>query len=275
MASQRRKTKQLERPALTKVDLSAHDVDISLVDQPVFLMKVPEVLYDVLHAAAERDQELARVEVKLPPNKKRIGTLKVSAEVFEGMDPEDVSAIPKAFDIRFEEPMGHRVFTEGPDGKTALVGIVTDYANVMPDIKDQAYAKYARNQHESRFKVEKKVAGVLNADEAPRPKDDFVGVMAVRNVEREKELEELNAAGFLGAFERKKYISVDLLQEIFPKRTRADLRRHLREHCDYIRSGPNHGTYVLKGFLRGPEDIIGVEDDADAYEEATLPTARK
>ena len=44
------------------------------------------------------------------------GTLKVSAEVFEGMDPEDVSAIPKAFDIRFEEPMGHRVFTEGPDG---------------------------------------------------------------------------------------------------------------------------------------------------------------
>ncbi len=91
---------------------------------------------------------------------------------------------------------------------------------------------------------------MLNADEAPRPKDDFVGVMAVRNVEREKEvrakldrrrctcrmfptfrvllwllqLEELNAAGFLGAFERKKYISVDLLQEIFPKRTRVRRR---------------------------------------------------
>jgi hypothetical protein len=38
----------------------------------------------------------------------------------------------------------------------AFEGIVTESANVVPDMKDPAYAKYARAQHESRFKVEKR-----------------------------------------------------------------------------------------------------------------------
>ncbi len=41
-------------------------------------------------------------------------------------------------------------------GKTVIVGVVTEAGTVVPNIKDPAYAKYARNQRESRFKVEKK-----------------------------------------------------------------------------------------------------------------------
>ena len=45
----------------------------------------------------------------------------------------------------------------------------------------------------------------------------------------------------------------------------AELKRQLRYSCDYIRSGPNHGMYVLKGHLRAG-DVAGDDD----YEEVGL-----
>ncbi len=61
--------------------------------------------------------------------------------------------------------------------------------------------------------------------------------------------------------ERKTYLSYATLHEIFPALSEAELKRQLRQSCDYIRAGPNHGCYVLKSHLRAPEDVVGDDDD--------------
>ncbi len=104
-------------------------------------------------------------------------------------------------------------------GKVRIIGQVTEYGNVVPDMKDPSYTKYSKFLHEQRFKKEKRcvrpcplspvirpfsmrecVASCryncpsdrqtkeIDAELAPKQTNEFKGMKAVVNVEREIEV---------------------------------------------------------------------------------------